>query len=110
MRGNVCRPRKVALPGTGEGPGLESSYGARSVMPDAERTGRCVSLDGCRSKTSFEADNYTRDYVGWNQPGGFVNLIKGHPCYNPVKVRQLHPSTGQLWVIRPAVPVRCMHQ
>ncbi|GLI69588.1 hypothetical protein VaNZ11_014247 [Volvox africanus] len=37
------------------------------------------------SKTSFEADNYTKDYVGWRQPEGFVKLIRGHPCYDPVK-------------------------
>ncbi|EFJ41258.1 hypothetical protein VOLCADRAFT_119761, partial [Volvox carteri f. nagariensis] len=41
------------------------------------------------SKTSFDADNYTRDYVGWRQPGGFVNLIRGHPCYDPVKIYRL---------------------
>ncbi|GFR40870.1 hypothetical protein Agub_g1521 [Astrephomene gubernaculifera] len=37
------------------------------------------------SKTSFDADNYTRDYKSWYQPEGFVTHIEGHACYDPVK-------------------------
>ncbi|KXZ53464.1 hypothetical protein GPECTOR_7g914 [Gonium pectorale] len=37
------------------------------------------------SKTSFEADNYTRDFKTWRQPEGYTKYITGHACYDPVK-------------------------
>ncbi|KAG2444184.1 hypothetical protein HYH02_009122 [Chlamydomonas schloesseri] len=37
------------------------------------------------SKTSFEADNYTRDFVSPRQPKGYTYLIEGHVCYDPKK-------------------------
>lgn len=38
------------------------------------------------SNTAFTPDNYSQEYEHPMQPGGWLHLIKGHPCYTPGKV------------------------
>ncbi|KAG1671014.1 hypothetical protein FOA52_014258 [Chlamydomonas sp. UWO 241] len=37
------------------------------------------------SNTAFTPDNYTQEYEHPLQPGGWLRLLKGHPCFTPGK-------------------------
>lgn len=47
-----------------------------------------------RSHSAYLGDNYSEDtQCAATQPDGWLKFIKGHPCYNPEKVRQ-QPGMG----------------
>ena len=38
------------------------------------------------SNTAFDPDNYDKDHKSHSMPDGWIKYIKGHVCYDPLKV------------------------
>ncbi|KXZ48695.1 hypothetical protein GPECTOR_26g598 [Gonium pectorale] len=68
---------------------LAPKYGVPSI-PDSLQIGCHLS----RSNTAFLPDRYDEDFTSPIQPDGFVQYIKGHPCYNPEKIYKMAKEGG----------------